>query len=146
MISSMIRIIREEGYICINILGFKARFKNPMVSQLGDCCSLHGLQRLLDFEVNFPNPIGIVIARDVVIGKNCTIYQNVTIGKKKFGFIENKHTIIGDNVTICANACIIGDLNIGNNAIIEAGAVVLEDVPDNAYVAGNPAKVIEFMK
>jgi serine O-acetyltransferase len=136
--------MRESGHILIYFFGLKIRFKNPLVSQLGDCCSIHNLQRFLDAKVNFPHPVGIVIARDVVVGKNCTIYQNVTIGKKKYGFFEDKNTVIGDNVTIFANACIIGNVNIGDNARIGAGAIVLEDVPANAVVAGNPAKVIKY--
>jgi serine O-acetyltransferase len=51
---------------------------------------------------------------------------------------------IGDNVRIYANACLLGDINVGNNAIIGAGAVVTKDVPENAVVAGNPAKVIKY--
>ena len=139
------KIIRECGHILIYLFGLKIKFKNPMVSQLGDCSIIHNLQRVLDFNINFPYPIGLVIVRDVVIGKNCTIYQNVTIGKKKFGFIEDKNTVIGDNVTIYANACIIGNVRIGNNAVIGAGTVVLDDVPDNAVVAGNPAKIIKYI-
>lgn len=144
MKNKVFKIFRECGYICICLFGRKIRFKNPLVSQLGDCCCIHDLQRILDFNVNFPYPVGIVIVRDVIIGKNCTIYQNVTIGKKKYGFIEDKNTVIGDNVTIYANACIIGNVSIGDNAIIGAGAVVLNDVPANAIVAGNPAKVIKY--
>ena len=144
MSNKIFKITRECGHILIYLFGLKIRFKNPLVSQLGDCCSIHNLQRILDFGVKFPHPVGIVIVRDVVIGKNCTIYQNVTIGKKKYGFFEDKNTVIGDNVTIFANACIIGNVSIGDNAIIGAGAIVLEDVPANAIVAGNPAKVIKY--
>ena len=146
MTNKIFKIFRECGCVCIYLFGREIRFKNPLVSQLGDCCSIHNLQRILDFGVNFPNPVGIVIVRDVIIGKNCTIYQNVTIGKKKYGVVEDTHTVIGDNVTIYANACIIQDVNIGNNAIIGAGAVVLDDVPANAVVAGNPAKVIKYIE
>ena len=94
--------------------------------------------------VKFPYPIGIVIAHDTVAGKNCTIYQNVTIGKKKYGYFDGKHTIIGDNVIIYANANIIGNVKIGDNAIIGAGALVFDDVPPNAVVAGCPAKIIKY--
>ena len=47
-----------------------------------------------------------------------------------------------DGVTIGPNVCIIGDITIGKGAVIGAGAVVVKDVPANAIVAGNPAKVI----
>ena len=48
---------------------------------------------------------------------------------------------IGDNVSIGANATIIGDITICNNVIIGAGSVVVKDVPDNCIVSGNPAKI-----
>ena len=40
--------------------------------------------------------------------------------------------------------CIIGDVNIGSNSTIGAGSVVVKDVPENATVAGNPAKVVLY--
>lgn len=49
-----------------------------------------------------------------------------------------------DNVTVGANAVIIGNITIGNNVIVGAGSVVVKDVPDNAIVAGNPARIIKF--
>ena len=52
--------------------------------------------------------------------------------------------MIGDNVDMFANVNIIGGVKIGNNAIIGAGAVVVRDVPENAVVAGVPAKVIRY--
>lgn len=146
MKNKIFKITRLCGNIEITFFGLKKKFKNPFVSQLGDCCCIHDLQRMLDFDINFPCPVGLVLVKDVVVGKNCTIYQNVTIGKKKYGFIENDNTVIGDNVTIYANASIIGTVHIGDNAVIGAGAVVLEDVPANAVVAGNPAKVIRYIK
>ena len=83
--------------------------------------------------------VGIVINPDAIIGNNCTILQFTTIGYGKGGV-----AVIGDNVTMCANVNIIGGVKIGNNAIIGAGAVVVRDVPENAVVAGVPAKVIRY--
>ena len=50
---------------------------------------------------------------------------------------------IGDNVFIGNNSCILGNVKIGNNVVIAAGAVVVHDVPDNVTVAGIPAKIIK---
>lgn len=49
---------------------------------------------------------------------------------------------LGNDVIVCANATIVGNVNIGNNAFIGAGAVVIHDVPNNSVVVGNPAKVV----
>ena len=132
--------MRENGFICINLFGFKIRFKNPIVNQLGDCCCISNLKHLKDNNTIFPHPVGIVISPTAKIGKNCKIYQNVSIGQKN----GKKAADIGDNVTIFANACILGDLKIGNNAVICANAVVTKDIPENAVAAGNPAKVIKY--
>lgn len=75
----------------------------------------------------------------VHIGKNCTVLPMVLIGKKNPGPC---HIEIGDNCYINTGVTILGPITIGNNVTIGAGAVVNKDVPDNAIVAGVPAKVI----
>ena len=72
------------------------------------------------------------------IGKNFTIMQCTTIGMK-----NNKKPTIGDNVTVGANACVIGGVKIGNNVMIGAGSVVVKDIPDKSVAVGNPARVIK---
>ena len=72
------------------------------------------------------------------IGENCQIWHNVTIGRNGK---DRKNPIIGDNVKIYAGAVVIGGIKIGNNAIIGANAVVLQDVPDNSIAVGVPAKI-----
>jgi putative colanic acid biosynthesis acetyltransferase WcaB len=85
----------------------------------------------------------LVINQAAVIGNNCTLRNSTTIGHKLLpdGSLS-KCPRIGNNVDIGANVCIIGDINIGDNVKIGAGAVFVKDVPPNAIVAGNPAKVI----
>lgn len=73
------------------------------------------------------------------IGDNFHFLHCTTIGKK-----NGKRPRIGDNVYLGANVVIIGDINIGNNVTVGAGSVVVKDVPDNAIVAGNPARVIKY--
>lgn len=62
------------------------------------------------------------------IGKNCKVYQQVTIGR------YNGAPTILDNVTIFSGAIIVGDIIVGNNVVIGANATVCEDVPDNTTV------------
>lgn len=82
---------------------------------------------------SFPHGInGIIISPDAVIGANCRIFHQVTIGND-YRDVENVPTI-GDNVTIYPGAKIVGKVKIGNNVEIGANAVVVEDVPDNSVV------------
>lgn len=77
---------------------------------------------------------GIYISRYAKIGKDCWIYQNVTIGE-----VHGKAPTIGDDCLIGANAVLVGPIVIGNHAKIGAGAVIREDVPAYATViAGKP--------
>lgn len=74
------------------------------------------------------------------IGKNCHVWQNVTVGRKYPG---GPTPIIGDDVYISAGASVLGGITIGNNVTIGAGAVVLKDIPDNSIAVGVPAKAIQ---
>jgi len=69
-------------------------------------------------------PNGIVVGHHVVVGTNCTIYQQVTIAS---GGVK-----IGDDVLIGAGAKILKNVVIGNNVKVGANAVVSENIPDNA--------------
>lgn len=84
---------------------------------------------------------GTVYIGPVKIGKNCCVSHNVTIGRAyKNGQIGRP--TIGDNVWIGPGAVLVGKINIGNNVFIAPNSVVNTDVPDNAMVAGFPARYI----
>ncbi|MCS5449774.1 serine acetyltransferase [Enterobacter huaxiensis] len=88
-----------------------------------------------------PHPVGIVIGKGVIVGKSCTIYQNVTIGVS-----NNKKEIyprIGDNVIVYASAIIIGDVTIGDGAVIGAGCIVTKNVPANKIAIGVPMRLLD---
>ena len=86
---------------------------------------------------------GCVIHDKTIIGKNCKIFQNTTIGSKwSNGICEGGAPVIGDNVFIGAGAVILGDITIGDNSIIGANAVVLNNIPSNVIAIGIPAKII----
>jgi serine O-acetyltransferase len=82
---------------------------------------------------------GIILNPNVIIGKNCTLRHNVTIGNRR---TNDDVPIIGDNVDIGTGAVIIGKIIIGNFVSIGANAVVLSNVPDNHIAVGNPARII----
>ena len=87
--------------------------------------------------------MGVVIGETAVIGDNCTLYQNVTLGGtgKDTG---KRHPTLGNNVLVGAGAKVLGPFTIGNNVRIAAGAVVLDAVPDNATAVGVPARVVRI--
>lgn len=86
--------------------------------------------------------MGVVIHSKAVIGDKCVVSQQVTIGggNTKYPGVP----IIGNNVYIAKGSIIIGGINIGNNVIIGANAVVTKPVPDNAVVAGVPARILRY--
>ena len=71
------------------------------------------------------------------IGENFSCIQCTTLGYGKNGL-----PVIGDNVSLGANVTIIGGVHIGNDVVIGAGSVVVNDIPDGCVVAGNPARII----
>lgn len=73
------------------------------------------------------------------IGKNCRIYQQVTIGYK-----GEFSPVLEDNVSVTCGAKVLGNLTMHANSLAAAGAVVLKDVPKNAIVGGVPAKVLAY--
>ncbi len=86
-----------------------------------------------------PHPNGIVIHPDVIIGPNCLIFQQVTLGSG--GPIPGVPTV-GGHVDIGAGAKLLGGITVGDHAKIGANAVVLCDVPIGATAVGIPAKVL----
>ena len=83
----------------------------------------------------FPHLSGIIISYNVVIGRNCTIYQQVTIGQDRLN-TPGSAPYIGNNVLIGAGAKIIGPVHVGNNVRIGANTVATKDIPDNCTVVG----------
>lgn len=88
---------------------------------------------------------GILVGRDVVIGKNACISQGVTIGLGGRGERYGA-PVIGDDVYIAPGAKLFGKIRIGDNVSIGANAVVYKDIPDHAVVAAAPGYKILYFK
>jgi acetyltransferase-like isoleucine patch superfamily enzyme/dTDP-4-dehydrorhamnose 3,5-epimerase-like enzyme len=83
---------------------------------------------------------GIRIEDDVFIGPNATFANDKFPRSKKFPK-EFLKTIVRKGASIGANATILPGITIGENSMVGAGAVVTKDVPPNAIVTGNPARI-----
>jgi len=85
----------------------------------------------------------VTIGKNVKIGPNCNIYTTTLpkdIERRNQGLQQSLPITIGDNVWIGGNVTIMPGVSIGQNAIIGAGSVVLDNVPSNTTWAGVPAE------
>ena len=86
--------------------------------------------------------MGAVLGGRATVGKNC----HVGAGAVLAGVIEPASAtpvIIEDNVLVGANAVVIEGVHVGKGSVVAAGAIVIEDVPENVVVAGCPARIIK---
>lgn len=84
------------------------------------------------------HPTSIVIGEGVRIGRNCTLYQQTTIGLKDVNADVYPH--IGDDVVIYAGAKIVGPVKIGDRSVIGANAVVTKSCDTDCVMKGVPAR------
>ena len=99
-------------------------FNNASMGTHRNCGAMFGSAPNLPHGLN-----GIIVSHNAVIGENCTIFHQVTIGEGRGGA-----PVIGKNVLIGAGAKVIGGVRIGDNVRIGAGCVVMQDVPNNTTV------------
>ena len=85
-------------------------------------------------------PSGVTIEDEVFVGPHACFTNDRT--PKAVGEWSETPTVVKKGASIGANATIICGVTIGEGALVGAGAVVTKDVPPNAKVAGNPAKII----
>lgn len=84
--------------------------------------------------------LGVVIHSNSIIGNNCLIAQNVTIGRN---LGDEKVPIIGNDVYIGAGSMVFGEITIGDNCIIGSNSVINKSIEPNCTVVGNPMRVIK---
>lgn len=83
----------------------------------------------------------IVINKNAIIGKNCNLAHNITIGRTNRGKSKGCPKI-GDFVWIGTGSVIVENIKIGDNVLVAPNTFVNRDVPSNSIELGNPAKII----
>jgi serine O-acetyltransferase len=105
-------------------------------SRIATGVEIHPAARIGD-DLFIDHGSGVVIGETAEIGSRVTIYQGVTLGGT--GFQRGKrHPTVEDNVTIGSGAKLLGPIRVGHGAKVGANTVVIEDVPANSTVVGNP--------
>ncbi len=85
--------------------------------------------------------IGVVIGGTAIIGDDCLVYQGATLGMTgKHG--GKRHPTLGNGVMVGAGSILLGAITVGDGVRVGAGSVVVDDVPANTTVVGNPARVV----
>ena len=87
--------------------------------------------------------MGVVIGETAEIGDDVMLYQGVTLGGTSTRRVK-RHPTLRDNVVVGAGAKIIGGIEVGENARVGAGSVVVTNVPPNATVVGVPGHIVAF--
>ena len=126
-----------------NTLGENTRISPPIFTILADKVKI-GKNVTIMNGFQCMSAGGLTIEDNTMISLNCTIATNNHDFYDRY-VITCKPVHIKKNVWIGVNVTILPGVTIGENAIVGAGAVVTKDVPDNAVVVGNPARVIKYL-
>lgn len=129
------QILNNKGYRILSILIY-----NYLVKNFGIFLSY---KAQIGIGLKLPHPNGIIIGDGSVIGDNCTIFHQVTLGGKRLGDVKRKnYPCIGKNITIFSGAKLIGDIEIGDNCTIGANSVINKSFSNNSIIVGSPGKKI----
>ena len=116
-IEKLFGLYKENGQLILKIFSIKMKFKWAGINQLEDVCCIQNLKELLDKGTKFPHPIGIVINKNAKIGRNCTIWQNVTIGGNNATDMLSKNDMSKINYEVKTSAYDIINKKGGNHGI-----------------------------
>ena len=141
---------RNSGVPLLDLKGINARIEPGAIIrekvEIGD-----GAVIMMGAVINIGAVVGkgTMIDMGAVLGGRATVGDRCHIGAGAVlaGVVEPASAtpvIVEDGVLVGANAGVIEGVHIGKNAVVAAGAIVIEDVPDNAVVAGSPAKIIKM--
>jgi serine O-acetyltransferase len=87
----------------------------------------------------------VIVASNATIGRHCTLAQGVTIGHRAGGRGASLDSpVIGNRVYVGPGAAILGPVNVGDDVLIGANAVVIDSISSRAVVVGNPGRVISM--
>ena len=140
---------RNSGVPLLDLKGVKARIEPGAIIrekvEIGD-----GAVIMMGAVINIGAVVGkgTMIDMGAVLGGRATVgeYCHIGAGAVLAGVVEPASAtpvIVEDHVLVGANAVVIEGVHIGAGAVVAAGAVVIEDVPENAVVAGSPARIIK---
>ena len=122
------RLLKTWYHLCFRIISDRHRMEISHGALIGKGFCLR-------------DPFTITVNSNAVIGEDVTFGKNVTIGKQNRGALKGTPTI-GNRVCIEDNAVIVGKIRIGDDVRISANAYVNRDIPDHAFVSGNPGMII----
>ena len=132
-------LLYEMGYkLCARIISEEAHSKTGI--------DIHPAAKIgVPFFID--HGTGIVVGETTVIGKRVILYQGVTLGAVSVNRApeirgKKRHPTIGDDVTIYANATILGDIKVGNDVIVGSNTYIREDIPAHTTVKNSKPELI----
>ena len=84
--------------------------------------------------------MGVVIGETARVGDGCILFKGVVLGGTSMKRGQLRHPQLGEHVVVGTNACVLGDVRVGDGARIGSGSVVIRSVGEGATVVGVPGR------